>query len=155
MVLFSKSCASLGKTFAGLSTLLFTVMGLFACAAVHADAVKVQQLAQLTQCPKQFAQPGLTQIHHHDAPLTEAMLNSSHESDATYYVYSLGSKATPGYRVNIAQPTHQVTQEQLTIFIEQHSPAKGALLAQVLTRPCVIFAVSGQGDQQITVQNAE
>lgn len=61
----------------------------------------------------------------------------------------LGQKPTSGYGVTLADS--RIRKGHLEIDINVREPADGAMLAQVLTTPCAVIAVSGEGWRRLKV----
>ena len=61
---------------------------------------------------------------------------------STVIVISMGQKPTPGYAVDVVADSAVLQGGSLTISSVWRQPAEGAILAQVLTSPCVAIMVS-------------
>lgn len=61
---------------------------------------------------------------------------------STVIVISMGQKPTPGYAVDVLEDSAVVQGGSLNIGSVWRQPAEGAILAQVLTSPCVAIMVS-------------
>lgn len=61
---------------------------------------------------------------------------------STIVVISMGRKPTPGYAVEVVADSAVLQGGSLTISSVWRQPAEGAILAQVLTNPCVAIRVS-------------
>ena len=53
----------------------------------------------------------------------------------------MGQKRTAGHSISLARPDAQLIDGRLVISVNWHEPAKGQLLAQVLTHPCMLLQV--------------
>jgi hypothetical protein len=56
-------------------------------------------------------------------------------------VVAAGSQPTPGYGIELLQLATEG--DELVISVKQSSPSQGAMLAQVITTPCLVIDVSG------------
>ncbi len=61
---------------------------------------------------------------------------------STVIVISMGQKPTPGYAVEVLADSAVLQGESLNISTVWQQPAEDAILAQVLTSPCVAISVS-------------
>ncbi len=61
---------------------------------------------------------------------------------STVIVISMGQKPTPGYAVEVLEDSAVLQGESLNISSVWRQPAEGAILAQVLTSPCIAITVS-------------
>jgi len=70
---------------------------------------------------------------------------------ATEYLLlvGMGQKPTSGYGVTLADS--RIRDGQLEVDVSVRNPSKGAMLAQVLTTPCAVIAVSDEGWRSLKV----
>lgn len=57
----------------------------------------------------------------------------------------MGERPTAGYRVAVAVPELRLAGEEAALTLDWIEPPKGAMLAQVMTRPCVLVSLPRLG----------
>lgn len=131
------------------------VAALAACAS-NADltdegAPLARQLVQSDHCG--LTAPGIVMITERSDVDRLKSLPASHlaleplsriDFDNEYLVLvGVGQKPTSGYGVTLADS--RIRDGQLDINVSVRAPAEGVMLAQVLTTPCAVIAVSDEG----------
>ena len=74
-------------------------------------------------------------------------------ADLVLVAVSLGSRPTLGYRLHaVGDP--RVEDRVLTISVGEEAPAKDAIVAQMVTEPCIVFGVSSDDLRSIHIEDA-
>ncbi len=86
----------------------------------------------------------------------DAAANLDFDQD-TIIVISMGQKPTPGYSIEVPQGSVTLQGTSLTVRTVWQQPPEGAILAQVITSPCIaITAPAAQyGNVKIESQNGD
>ncbi len=79
-------------------------------------------------------------------PAGEGALEAGHDLVVVY----LGQRPTPGYGAELRR-AHTV-EKVLTLSLEATTPDSGAMMAQVITTPCVALAIPDEGWSSLYVQ---
>ncbi len=66
----------------------------------------------------------------------------------------MGQKPTPGYGLWPEQPVARLRGDVLEVILDWQSPPPGAILAQVITSPCMLIAIPRAGYKTIRVLDA-
>ncbi len=107
------------------------------CPAVEPGVESIRDTAAWTEWRRQRDRQLLSVA---DGPDDEATPVDFGQS--TVIVISMGQKPTPGYAVEVLEDSAMLQGETLIISSVWQRPAEGAILAQVLTSPCVAITVS-------------
>ena len=70
-------------------------------------------------------------------------------------VISMGQKPTPGYSVDVPESSVALQGTSLTIRSIWQQPPEGAILAQVITNPCIAITVTAAEYSTVTVENQD
>lgn len=134
---------------------------LVACAGsadlTEGGAPLARQLLQSDHCG--LTAPGIVMIAGRPEVATLKSLPASHLAleplsqvdfaNEYLLLVGLGQKPTSGYGITLAGS--RIRGGQLEIAVTVREPAKGAMLAQVLTTPCAVVAVSDEGWRSLKV----
>ena len=74
---------------------------------------------------------------------------------STVIVISMGQQPTPGYAVEVLEDSAVLQGGSLNISSVWQRPAEGAILAQVLTSPCVAITVSTARYDTVKINNQQ
>ena len=107
------------------------------CPAVEPGVEIIRDTAAWTEWRRQRDRQRLSVA---DGPDDDATVVDFGQS--TVIVISMGQKPTPGYAVEVPEDSAVLQGETLIISSVWQQPAEGAILAQVLTSPCVAITVS-------------
>jgi hypothetical protein len=64
---------------------------------------------------------------------------------------SVGQRPTAGYAISLAAPGAEVKDGVATLTVKLEEPAPGAVLAQVVTSPCLLVALPREGLREVRV----
>lgn len=123
------------------------------CATAQA-ASPVHESLGVEQCPLASGTPAqrsfYTQSGWQSFALPAALPAFAQAPDWRYervLVLTLGSRPTPGYRLSLHAA--RIHLGQLDLQIEEQKPPADALLAQMITQPCLLLRVQKTGWQQV------
>ncbi len=71
------------------------------------------------------------------------------------FILFMGSQPTAGYDIELRDDRARVAQTELTIFVTWRQPSADAILAQVMTSPCIVIAVPTGPYETVTVQDQQ
>ncbi len=131
------------------------------------EPMQMQVVYRDNRCPA--VEPGI-QVFRDTAAWTEwrrqrerQLFSPSNEADdeatavdfgqVTVIVISMGQKPTPGYAVEVLEDSAVLQGGSLNISSVWQQPAEGAILAQVLTSPCVAVTVPTAQYDTVKINN--
>ena len=131
------------------------------------EPMQMQVVYRGNRCPA--VEPGI-QVFRDTAAWTEwrrqrerQLFSPSNEADdeatavdfgqATVIVISMGQKPTPGYAVEVLEDSAVLQGGTLNISSVWQQPAEGAILAQVLTSPCVAVTIPTAQYDSVKIKN--
>ena len=122
-------------------------------AASEEASSRVSKLASETHCRAE--KPGLDLMDAQSAPPAvgdEAgeRLEQALERGAFLLRVNLGQKPTPGYSAELEE-VHQ-REDRLTLDMKATQPAPDAMVAQVITTPCVVLEIPSSGWSRLDVR---
>lgn len=125
--------------------------------------VPVEVVYSATQCSGANAQPGtmyvtdaatLTRML---APERRFILDGSAKPPAVDFtrnaalLVSMGTRPTSGYVLSLADKSARIVANRLEVVLDWQSPPPGAIVAQVLTSPCLVLRIPRDGYSEIRV----
>ncbi|GGC58234.1 protease complex subunit PrcB family protein [Marinobacter halophilus] len=144
----------------GFAISVSAVLLLTACSATGGAAGDQPQVRQVTQS----AHCGLTGpgvVHARTSAELEALLDVGGQNISTgvirqinldqesLVIVTLGQKPTAGYSVKLDSATRE--NKALRLAMNVTEPAPGMMVAQVITTPCVVLAVTGEGWRRLEI----
>ena len=136
---------------------LALVLQLSACAADHA-APRVQQILTSTQCG--YARAGIHlvtgQAQWQQLPLNQWSGKSRQlewQQGPWRLVVAMGHQPTLGYGLTLVNATQQ--SDRLTVSVKRQQPQPGHARGEMLTSPCLVLSIPGQGWSRLVVNGLD
>lgn len=142
-----------------------TAAGLVGCAgpAPSATTVPVEPLYRSAHCGAPDTEPMATFLTDSEsfarayATIQRLAVNGGAKPPAVDFtrnaalLVSMGTMPTSGYSVSLADKPARITGDALEITLNWQSPPRGAVVAQMLTSPCLVLRIPREGYREIRV----
>ncbi len=141
--------------------------GLVGCAgpAPATSTVPVETLYAATQCGALDVEASATYIADEPtfrrlyAAARRAVLNADAGPPAVDFsrhvalMVSMGTQPTAGYALSLAQVPARLVGATLEITLDWRAPPRDALVAQMLTSPCIFLRIPGTGFESVRIRD--
>ena len=151
----------------GLVALMLTACRANGVAEAMPATVEVTLLTQSSQCWSDVVEPSVLRISGSEAYKAAYEQTRRHILGGTDYlpevdfsrssvvaVY-MGKYSTAGYQLELAAETAEINDHELTLFVSWVEPPVDALVAQVITSPCLFVSIPKGDYSAIRVRDAE
>ena len=151
----------------GLMALMLTACRANGIAEAMPATVEVTLLTQSSQCLSDVIEPSVLWITGSEAYIAAYEQTRRHIIGGTDYlpevdfsrsrvaaVY-MGKYSTAGYQLGLAAETAEIDDHDLTLFVSWLEPPVDALVAQVITSPCLLVSIPKGEYSAIRVRDAE